>query len=355
MDSTSQPVQPAVDEPESAGEGEGAFASLQRLRPPRAQLGQALTSRFARFALVLVLAALFLLFTLLEPGLFATGGNVKAMLSSESVTLILALAVVIPLRAGDFDLSVASVMVFASALAPLLWSKVGLPFGLCIVLTLLFGVIVGFVNSFFIVLLDLNAFVVTLGSMTLLEGLTTWISSGNLVTQVPHALISFSRATVFGLPAAVFYGWGLVIVLWYVCELTPFGRQLLFVGGNREAARLAGIKIRRVRLLAFVASAVISTFAGLVLVGKLGVADPTLGPSYLLPPYAAAFLGIAAVQLGRFNIGGTLIAVYLLIVATTGLLLLGSAEWVTNAFNGAALMLAVTFASLAGGRRARAT
>jgi len=203
-----------------------------------------------------------------------------------------------------------------------------------------------------IVLLDLNAFVVTLGAMTLIQGLTTWITGSNLVSKVPSGLTSFARNQVLGLPAAVFYGWILAIVLWYLFEFTPLGRYLLFVGGNREASRLAGISVRRVRTLTFVASGVISAFAGLVLVGKLGVADPTLGGSYLLPPYAAAFLGIAAVQLGRFNIGGTVIAVYLLIVATTGLLLLGSASWVTDVFNGAALILAITFAHLASRRGA---
>jgi ribose transport system permease protein len=350
-DTTDQPPVELVAESHDGG----SVASISTLRPPRPALQMA-SSYFARYALVLVIAGLFILFTLLEPGLFATWGNIKAMLSAQSVTLILALAVVIPLRAGDFDLSIAAVMVFASTLAPLLWGASGLPVPLAILLTLVFGVVAGLVNSFFIVLLNLNAFVVTLGSMTLLQGLTTWITGGNLVTKVPSALTTFARTSVAGIPLAVFYGLALALILWYVCEMTPFGRSLLFVGGNRESARLAGIPVKRVRLLAFVMSAVISAFAGLVLVGKLGVADPTLGGSYLLPPYAAAFLGIASVQLGRFNIVGAVIAVYLLIVATTGLLLLGGESWVTEVFNGGALILAVTFASFASGRqKARAS
>lgn len=313
--------------------------------------GKAASAYLARYGLLLVAAALFILFTLLEPGLFATWGNVKAMLSAQSVPLILALAVVIPLRAGDFDLSVASVMVFCSAAAPLLWGPAGLPLPLAIAATILFGALVGLVNSFFVVWLNLNAFVITLGAMTLIQGLTTWITGGNLVSKVPQGLVNFSRTELFGLPLAVYYGLLLAVALWYVLEMTPLGRYLLFVGGNRESARLAGIPVAKVRIITFLCSAVLSSFAGLVLLGKLGVADPTLGPSYLLPPYAAAFLGIAAVQLGRFNAGGTVIAVYLLIIATTGLLLLSGESWVTDVFNGAALILAITFASLAGKRQ----
>lgn len=323
-----------------------------RSRQPRRARGSQ-SPLVARFALVGVLCGLILLFTLIEPGLFFTSGNFDAMLSSQSVPLILALAVIIPLRAGDFDLSVASVMVFASAAAPLLWGKLGLPLVLAIALTLLFGAVVGAVNALFIVLIDLNAFVVTLGSMTLVQGLTEWMTGENLVTNIPTALTSFSRQDIFGLPLAVYYGWVIAVALWVVFEFTPAGRYLLFVGGNRDASRLAGIAVGRVRAATFIASGTISAFAGLVLAGRLGVADPTLGSSYLLPPYAAAFLGIAAVQLGRFNIGGTVIAVYLLIVATTGLLLLGSASWVTDVFNGAALILAITFAQLVGRRPAR--
>jgi len=303
----------------------------------------------ARYSLILVLIAVGVFFSIVEPDTFPTWGNVTSMLSSQSVALLLALAVLIPLRAGDFDLSIAATMVFASAMAPLVWADWGLPLAAAIVLTLLFGVAVGLANSFFVVQLGINAFVVTLGSMTLLGGLTTWVTGGELVNHPPEALVSFARTEWFGIPAAVYYGWALALALYFVFQYTPVGRYLLFLGGNPEASRLAGISVKKVRTGAFVASGLICAFAGILLVGKIGVADPTVGPSYLLPPYAAAFLGLAAVQLGRFNVMGTVIAVYLLTVATTGLLLLGAEAWVSEVFNGAALLLAVSFARLVRG------
>lgn len=307
----------------------------------------------ASYALVFALIALIGLFSVWIPDQFLTVDNFRAMLETQSAALILALAVIIPLRAGDFDLSVAAVMVFAMALVAILTTKSGLPTGLAIPLALLFGVAVGLVNSIFIVKLGINAFIVTLGMMTLIQGFTFGITDGSIISKIPASLLDLSRTQILGIPLAVYYGWILALGLWYVFEHTPIGRRLLFVGGNPEATRLAGISIDRVRIGAFVASSVLSAAAGIILLGRLGSADPTLGPGYLLPPYAAAFLGAAAVQLGRFNVWGTVIAVYLLVVATTGLLLLGTQSWVTDVFNGAALIAAVTFARLVEIRNAR--
>jgi ribose transport system permease protein len=299
--------------------------------------------RYALAALVLILVVVF---SLTEPNTFATSGNLKAMLSSESVVLILALAVTVPLRAGDFDLSIAAVMVFASTLTPKLVNGAGVPLALAVLITLLFGAAVGLLNGGLVVSLNLNAFVVTLGTMTLIGGFTVWLTDGNLVSHVPSALTDFARHSFLGLPTAVWEGWVLAAILWYVYEFTSAGRYLLFVGGSHEASRLAGVSVGRVRIAAFVASGVLSAVAGMILAGKLGVADPTVAGGYLLPPYAAAFLGMAAVQVGRFNVGGTVIAVYLLMVATTGLLLGGAAPWVTEVFIGTALLSAIAFSEL---------
>jgi ribose transport system permease protein len=115
-------------------------------------------------------------------------------------------------------------------------------------------------------------------------------------------------------------------------------------------ARLAGLNVDRLRMAAFVTSSTIAALAGVVLIGDLGAFDPSIGPSYLLQPFAAAFLGAAALSIGRFNAFGTLIGLYLLIVGITGLQLLGAESWVSDVFNGVALILAVTVARLIGGR-----
>jgi ribose transport system permease protein len=141
-------------------------------------------------------------------------------------------------------------------------------------------------------------------------------------------------------------------VLWYVYSYTPLGRYLYFVGGGRDVARLAGIRVNAIRAGSLLTSSVLSAVAGIVLAGTLGSAEPNLGEQYLLPAFAAAFLGATAITPGRFNAWGTFVAVYFLITGVIGLQLLGLTGWVTQVFYGASLVIAVSFSHLASRRRA---
>ena len=126
-------------------------------------------------------------------------------------------------------------------------------------------------------------------------------------------------------------------------EYTTAGRRLLFVGRSREVARLSGISVDRVRLLSFVSSGLISAAAGVMYVGMMGAADPVSGQTFLLPAFAAAFLGATSINPGRFNAWGTFIAVYFLVVGITGLTMLGVGNPTSvNLFYGGALVLAVS-------------
>ena len=303
-----------------------------------------------RSALLGGMVLLIIVYSIWLPATFPTHGNVVAMLSSQSFVLILALAVTIPLRSGDFDLSVSAVMVFTAAVLGILVSQHHWSVGAAIPVTLAIGFAAGLLNAFFIVKLGINAFIVTLATMTALGGLTFGITNSNIVSNFPHSLLVLGQASAGGLPDAVYYGWVVAIVLWYVFEYTPYGRQLLFVGGSRDASRLAGLRVNRVRISAFVASAVLAAVGGVGLGADVGAGGPGGGPSVLLAPHAAAFLGTTTIQIGRFNIAGTVIASYLLIVGVTGLLLAGASPWVSDLFNGVALLAAVAFARFAARR-----
>ena len=335
-----------ADRPATADGPEPAKDARQRRRNTGTEL-------FGRYALVLVGVAIFVLFTIWLPDTYATGPNILSMLSSQSIPLILTLAVLIPLRTGEFDLSVAANMIFCSSLLGILTRNNGMPLAPAILITLLAGLFIGLVNAVLIVVVGVNAFIITLGAMTVLTGLAFGVTSGAVIVGLPDSLLSLGRASVLGLPTAVWFGWILAALLWYIFEFTPLGRYLLFVGGNAEAAELAGVPVRNTRMLAFVLSAVLSAVAGILLASKLGSVDPTVGASFLLPPYAAAFLGTTVIQLGRFNVLGSIVGSYLLTVGITGLLLLGSESWVSDVFNGAALMAAVTFARLVSRKRKR--
>jgi ribose transport system permease protein len=321
--------------------------SRDRGPAPQGLAGRVARDLLRRYALLLVAIALFIAFAIAIPDRFATWANVETILSSQSVLLILALAIVIPLRAGDFDLSVASVMIASATIVGLLTTRSGLPAGPAILIGLAFGFGVGLINALFIVKMGMNAFVVTLAMASVLDGVSLGLARNALILEIPDGVLQIARTDILGLPSAIFIGWALAFVLWFVFECTPLGRYLLFVGGNRDAARLAGVAVDKVRVVAFVAASTIAALAGVILAGKIGAVDPTIGASYLLPPYAAAFLGTTAVAVGRFNVGGLVIAIYLLIIGITGLLLLGAAPWISNVFNGAVLLAALTFALLA--------
>ncbi|MBO1900553.1 ABC transporter permease [Leucobacter weissii] len=307
----------------------------------------------ANWVLVLILLGLFLLCLAAIPQ-FRSWGLIAGMLNSQSIILLLALVATVVLRSGGFDLSIAQTMV-ASAAVTIVLSKAGLPLFASMLVALLLGLAVGALNAFLVVRVGVDSFVTTLGSYSALAGFCYFVTGSSIISGAPAELVGVVRAPILGIPAAAWFAWGLAVVLWYVYEKTPLGRYLLFIGGNPAAARLAGIRVERIRVGAYLASGVLAALVGQVFLGWFGSVDPGVGAQFMLQPLAAAFLGTTAMVLGRFNAFGTLIAVYLLIVGITGLQVLGAPTWVTNVFYGVALMVAVTAAKIADRRRRRAS
>lgn len=297
-----------------------------------------------RYAVVMALALFAVGFSILLPTTFFTLGNFRTILSSQAVLMILSLGLTLPLATGEFDLSIGSMLGCAAVLTAFFTGEVHWPLPLVIIATLLVGVIAGAINGLFVVRMGINAFIGTLGTSTILTGLTLAVSGGQILNTVAQPLADFVQYQIFGLPVPVYLGFLLVVMLWYVYEHTPLGRYLFFVGEGREAARLVGLRVDRLRFGAFIVSGTISAAAGVLTAGQLGAADPSVGPGFLLPSYAAAFLGATTIRPGRFNAWGTVVALYLLVTGVTGLELLGSSSWVQEMFNGVALLIAVTFA-----------
>lgn len=305
-------------------------------------------SLFERFALVGLLVLIFAVCFAFLPS-FRSPNVLGAILNSQAIVLMLALTATLVLRTGDFDLSIAGVMVTTAAVVGVL-SQAGLPWALAVLISLLVGLLAGAVNALLVVQIGVDSFIATIGMFTALTGLGYAITNSQIVTDVPDVLSEFARFKLLGLPATTWFAWLLVAVLWYVYEKTPLGRYMLFIGGNRSASSLAGINVDRIRTGTFIASGLIASIIGVFLAGNLGAIDPSIGSQYLLAPFAAVFLGATAIYVGRFNSLGTMVALYLLAVGFTGLQLLGAPSWVNNVFNGVALMLAVALAKIVGRR-----
>lgn len=322
-------------------EGGGVDGRMRRGR-------RAARSSLYRYAVVLALAVLVVAFSILAPTTFPTLGNLRTIINSQGILLILALGLTAPLISGDFDLSIGATLGFCGCLVAALTGSLGWDGTPAIAATAGAALAVGVVNGWLVVALGLNAFIATLATSTVLAGLTLYVTGGTILTTVPAALESVAqfRVPAVGLGTPAIVGFALAVFLWYAYEHTPIGRYLFFVGEGREVARLVGLPVNRIRFGAFMASAAFSGLAGLLLAGQLGGLAPSVGPTFLLPAYAAAFLGATTIKPGRFNALGTLVALYLLVVGVTGLELLGVESWVEQVFNGVALAIAVAFARL---------
>jgi ribose transport system permease protein len=288
-------------------------------------------------------------FSIAEPETFATSRNFQSILASNAIVALVALGLMVPLIAGQFDLSVAALAGLASVLAAGLASKQGIPLAPALGMVMAAALLVGLVNAGLIVRLNLESIVITIGTSSLIIGFTLGYTEGAVIaTGVPQALIDFGRQELFGLQYQVYAMFAVALALWLVLEHTPWGRFLYAIGANDEAARLAGVPVARLRAVSLALSAMIAAVAGILLTARLGAGHPTTANDFLLPSFAAVYLGTAAFRIGFFNPWGTVIAVYLVAVGVTGLKLMGAPFWLDDVFNGTALIIGVLLASAGG-------
>jgi ribose transport system permease protein len=318
--------------------------------PRRSSAG---SRQLEKFALPIVWLATIVAFSIIIPSTFATTDTIANVLGSQSIVLVLAICILIPLIAGDYDLSVAYNLCLSAMIIAVLNVKAGWPIGAAIAVALLVGLLIGVINGLLVTRLRIDPIIATLGTGTLATGVTLWISASSVISGVDQGLVQWVIINRFlGIPVIFWYAIVLCAVAWYGLEYTPAGRRLLVVGQNRRVAKLSGLAVSRVRMGAFMISGVLAAFAGVLYAGTLGGADPSSGTTYLLPGFAAVFLGSTTIQPGRFNAWGCAIAVYFLGTGTFGLQLLGLQSFVQPLFYGGALIVAVAFSMFIRRRRA---
>ncbi len=303
-----------------------------------------------RFSGLFVWAAFIAVFSIWVPQTFLTRATWTSIAGDQAVTLILAIGLLVALAAGQFDLSAAQNLGASAVLCGVLMSRHGVPWVIAVLLTLLFGALVGFVNGT-LVRLGVDSFISTLGMGSVLIAVTSLISDNQFIGPLSKSFQSVVRHRPFGIPIITVYALVIAAIAWYVLEHSPIGRRLYATGANPDASRLAGVRTGRFVLGSLVVSGVMSSLAGVLVAARIGSVSPTLGPSYLLPAFAACFLGATQIKVGRFNVWGAVIAIYLLATGVKGLQLAGGQLWVTDMFNGVALIGAVSIAVLGAKRR----
>ena len=301
---------------------------------------------FERFSGLYLWGALIIAFSLWQPEFFPTSSTVYSVAGERSISAILALAIIIPLACGAFDLSVGAVANFATINAALLINA-GWSWPAAAVMAVLISTAIGAVNGLFVVRLHVSSFITTLGIGSVITALQIVVTD-NLQPVAPNqsnaSWANFTNFTIFGFQIVFLYLLILAVILWWVLEHTPVGRYLYAIGSSPDAARLSGVPVNRFTWLSLIASATLAGVGG-VMFSSLTGPSLTYGGGLLLPAFAAAFLGSTQIVPGRFNVWGTVLSIFVLATGVKGLqLAYPTAQWLDPAFSGAALVLAVAVA-----------
>jgi len=283
---------------------------------------------------------------------FATIDNFRAIVGNNSVLAVVALGLIIPLIAGQFDLSIGAVLGFSAMVTAAALANHNAPVWVAIIVGIAAGAGVGLVNGLLVTVIGINSLVATIGTSTVIGGLVLAYTQGQtILTQ--SWLTTLGTGQRAGIPYVLFVLIGVACVVSYLLAYTPIGRYLHAVGSNASATRLVGINVQRVILLSFVLSGALAGIAGVLQVARSSSASPPIGPTFLLPAFAAAFLGATMSRSGGFNVLGTIVAVFFTAVSVSGLVLSGAQPWVEPVFQGTALLVAVSVTALVGRRRAQ--
>jgi len=259
-------------------------------------------------------------FSFLSPVFFSVP-NLLNILQQSSINALIALGMTLVIISGGIDLSVGPTAALSAVLGATLMTS-GVPVPLAIFATLGIGALCGVFSGSLIAYAGLQPFIVTLGGLSLFRAIALIYTGGNPVFGIPLSFRSLINSTLFGIPGPILVVAVISLLLWVVMNKTPLGEYILAIGGNEEAARVAGVPVKRTKVTVYVVSGALASLAALILIGRLGAAEPTIGNLWELDAIAAAAIGGASLMGGKGSIFGTLIGVIILGALRNGLTLL---------------------------------
>jgi len=259
-------------------------------------------------------------FSFLSP-VFFTVPNLLNILQQSSINALIALGMTLVIISGGIDLSVGPTAALSAVLGATLMTS-GVPVPLAILATLGVGAMCGLFSGSLIAYAGLQPFIVTLGGLSLFRAIALIYTGGNPVFGIPLEFRTLINSMLLGIPTPIVIVAVIALVLWTVMNKTPLGEYILAIGGNEEAARVAGVPVKRTKVTVYIFSGLLASLASLILIGRLGAAEPTIGNLWELDAIAAAAIGGASLMGGKGSIFGTLIGVVILGVLRNGLTLL---------------------------------
>jgi len=301
-------------------------------------------------------ALLVVLFWVLLPGTFGTPRNLFNVTQQVSMLAVTAFAMTIVMAMGDYDLSVGSMASLAGIVAAVTFKEFDAA-GLALVAALVVGFLGGALNGFLVSYLGILPFVATLGTLTVFSGLAFLLAGGKTIfgSDIPASFGAFARSgipvwkqgeAIIAIPNLTVVAAVTFLAVWFLLQKMVFGRHLYAMGGNSEAARLAGIAVKRTRLIAFALSGLAASVAGLMYMSRVASANPTQGSGLMLDAIAAVFLGMTMSANGEPRVLNTLAGVLFLGVLSNGLTQLSIDSYVRDILVGSIIIAAVAVSGL---------
>ena len=307
---------------------------------------------FRRYATVVGLVLLIILFGILTPKSFLTFLNLRIIFEAASVGLVIGVGQTVVFCLNDFDMSQGSTASMVGIISSTLLVHQHVPVFVAVILGLLAGALGGAFNGLLVAYGNLSAFIATMGTLTVYKGIAYLWGNGYTVYGMPKGFVAIGQKHILNIPISVYIMIGVFILALFVLERTTLGRRWYAVGWNYDAAYLSGVRVRRIRFLAFVVAGICSAIAGIMLAARLGSATPLLGDPQTLNAVAAVFLGMTAFREGRPHILGTLTGVLLLNVLLNGLAIMGVNANYQQLMTGGVIIGAVALAGLSKKQRA---
>ena len=301
------------------------------------------------YGTIIGLLLMILVFSALSPRAFPTVSNLLNVLNNAALSAIIACGLTAVVIVGDFDMSIAYMASFGGVLVCGLMVKQSLPVWLAILVTVLAGAAVGLFNGLVVTKLNVVSVIATIGSGSLIYGINYAYTKGSpVLTGIPAAFNKLTLLRLFGkIPVNILYMLVIVALLWVVLNRTELGQRIKAVGGNATAARLAGIRVDRIKIIAYVISGTCAAVTGVLLASVMGTGTSSAGDAYLMSSFAAVYVGSATLKDGEFHIIGTLIGVLITTIGFNGLAILGIDSYAQYLFQGFIILFSVALSSVA--------
>lgn len=305
--------------------------------------GKSLLTRFRQWeasGILIALVALVVVLAIAAPN-FLTPYNLSVVARQASFVGLVALGQTLVLLIGGIDLSVGAAAGLSAIVGSLILTKLGVHPYAILPLTAAFGLFLGMLNGFFVALLRLNPFIVTLASWEIFAGITLVITEGYPVRPLGEGFRWFGQGTIYGVPVPVVIFLAAGAALAYVLRQTRFGRDIYAVGGNREAATLVGIRVKRVEFIVFGVAGMLAALAGILYASRMDSAQPSVGEGWLMGAITAAIIGGTSLRGGQGTIIGTILGALLMAVLGNGIVLLNVSGFWERVIIGFVVLIAI--------------